>query len=81
MENREFLDEVQNHVHNRLHPEQGCSSSADAPNSAQREKNKIRCHDPLPKFSQQQSPGTKEYKDKKTATSLTEYSSSKSRKN
>jgi hypothetical protein len=41
MENREFLDEVQNHVHNRLHPEQGCSSSADAPNSAQREKIKL----------------------------------------
>jgi hypothetical protein len=31
MENRESLDEVQNHVHNRLPPEQGCSTSADAP--------------------------------------------------
>jgi len=36
MENRESLDEVQNHVDNRLPPEQGCSTSADAPNSAQR---------------------------------------------
>jgi hypothetical protein len=31
MENRESLDEVENQVHNRLPPEQGCSTSADAP--------------------------------------------------
>jgi hypothetical protein len=65
MENRESLDEVENQVHNRLPPEQGCSTSADAPNSAQKKKKKIRCRDPSPKFSQQQSPGTKKYKDKK----------------
>jgi hypothetical protein len=34
MENRESLDEVQNQVHNRLPPEQGCSTSADAPDRA-----------------------------------------------
>jgi hypothetical protein len=41
MENRESLDEVQNQVHNRLPPEQGCSTSADAPNSAQRRKKEL----------------------------------------
>jgi hypothetical protein len=63
MESRESLDQVQNHVHNRLPPKQACSTSADAPNSVP--KKKIRCHDPSPIFSQLPSPGTKIYKDKK----------------
>jgi hypothetical protein len=63
MESRESLDQVQNHVHNRLPPEQARSTSADAPNSVPPKK--IRCHDPSPIFSQHQSPGTKKYKDKK----------------